>query len=146
MTRRRKNGSTQFAGALRRYRLAADLSQAALANRAGTSPSLIALLELGQREPRRDKVIAIARALALRPRERDYLLQRAGLAPISTEPASDSGSLGRTIADLLADPRLSPRQRLIGEALVEAFARWLRAELATGGLNLLLPRKARPSR
>jgi transcriptional regulator with XRE-family HTH domain len=146
MARRRGTDRTPFGEALRRHRLAADLSQAALANRAGTSPSLIALLELGQREPRRDKVIAIARALALRPRDRDYLLQKAGLAPISTEPASDSGPLGRAIADLLADPRLTPKQRLIGEALIEAFARWLRAELATGGLTLLLPRKTRPSR
>ena len=140
MAPRSRTDHHPFGDALRRYRLAAGLSQAALSARASVSASLIALLELGKRQPRRDKVVALARALALGPAEHDTLLRKAGLTPISTEPSPDSGPLDRAIAALLADPRLSAKQRLIAEALLEAFAKWLRAELAKGRLNLLLPR------
>jgi transcriptional regulator with XRE-family HTH domain len=140
MARKRGTARTPFGDTLRRHRLLAGLSQAALARRAGISPSLVALLELGLRQPRRDKVLVLARGLALGPAKRNDFLRDGGLAPISTEPRPDQDTLERAIADLLADPRLSPKQRLVAEALVEAFARWLRAELANDRLNLRIQR------
>jgi predicted ATPase/transcriptional regulator with XRE-family HTH domain len=57
-----------FADLLRYHRLAAGLSQEALAERSGLSLQAISLLERGQRHgPRRQTVLALAAALALSP-------------------------------------------------------------------------------
>jgi transcriptional regulator with XRE-family HTH domain len=64
-----------FGALLRRYRAAAALSQAALADRAGLSRRGIADLERGVRNsPYGDTVRRLADALALQPVERAYLL------------------------------------------------------------------------
>ncbi len=55
-----------FSALLRRYRVAAGISQEALAERAGLSPQAVSAIERGERlAPRRAPVAALARALAL---------------------------------------------------------------------------------
>jgi len=67
-----------FGALLRRHRLAAGLTQEALAERAGLSPDAISLLERGLRTvPRRDTVDRLAGALALSPDERLALTRAA---------------------------------------------------------------------
>ena len=64
-------GSSVFGALLRRYRLAARLSQAALAERARMSPNGIGALERGYRRyPLRQTVAFLAKALALSDEER----------------------------------------------------------------------------
>jgi tetratricopeptide (TPR) repeat protein/transcriptional regulator with XRE-family HTH domain len=75
---------------LRRYRLAAGLTQEELATRAGLSPAAISTLERGaRRTPRRDTIALIADALQLTPAERALLLSAAGRsgAEITPQPA-----------------------------------------------------------
>src|SRR5262245_11730662 len=63
--------STTFASLLRRYRRAAGLTQAELAERAHLSREAIGALERGdRREPRKDKLDLLAEALALTEVER----------------------------------------------------------------------------
>lgn len=63
-----------FGTLLRRYRLAAGLSQEALAERASMSARGVSDLERGlRRAPRRDTVVLLARALGLRAEERAEL-------------------------------------------------------------------------
>jgi transcriptional regulator with XRE-family HTH domain len=60
--------TTAFGTLLRRYRLAAGLSQEALAERAGLSAAAISALESGRRTaPRPDTVTLLATALGLTP-------------------------------------------------------------------------------
>ncbi len=67
-------GSSDFGTVLRSYRLAAGLSQEALAERAGMSANGISALERGyRRTPHRETVALLARALALAPDERRHL-------------------------------------------------------------------------
>lgn len=55
-----------FSVLLRRYRVAAGISQEALAERAGLSSQAVGAIERGERSaPRRETVAALARALAL---------------------------------------------------------------------------------
>jgi len=63
-----------FGALLRRYRLAAGLSQEALAEAAGLSPRAISALERGERRaPQQETVRLLADALALSPAERGAL-------------------------------------------------------------------------
>src|SRR5581483_3690481 len=63
-----------FGELLRRYRVAATLSQEALAARAGLSRDAVRALELGRRQaPRRATVTLLAEALGLSSAERDIL-------------------------------------------------------------------------
>ncbi|MGO8946860.1 MAG: helix-turn-helix transcriptional regulator [Ktedonobacterales bacterium] len=69
---------TPFSVLLREYRLAASLSQEALAERAGLSAKGIALLESGRRStPRPETVTLLAAALDLAPAERAALIAAA---------------------------------------------------------------------
>lgn len=52
-----------FGTALREQRLKRSLSQEALANEAGVARNYISLLELGQRSPKLDTMLAISGAL-----------------------------------------------------------------------------------
>lgn len=63
-----------FSALLRRYRVAAGLSQEALAGRAGLSVQAVGAIERGvRRAPRRETVAALARALALNLEQRGAL-------------------------------------------------------------------------
>ncbi len=71
MDARTSAGPTTFATLVRRHRLAASLSQEALAERAGLSVDAISVIERGKRgAPRPDTVALLAQAFALSPDER----------------------------------------------------------------------------
>src|ERR1051326_8068841 len=66
--------SLTFGALLRRYRLAAGLTQEELAAQAGLSRRGIADLELGTRtQPRKETLLLLAEALQLAPQERTLL-------------------------------------------------------------------------
>jgi transcriptional regulator with XRE-family HTH domain len=68
------DSSLTFGDQLQRYRRAAGLSQAALAERAGLSQEAIGALERGtRRAPHRETVALLAQALRLSPAERSVL-------------------------------------------------------------------------
>ncbi len=70
--------SAAFGALLRRHRLAASLSQEALAERAGLSANAVAALERGRRNaPRPDTVALLATALALDPNDRAAFVEAA---------------------------------------------------------------------
>jgi predicted ATPase/transcriptional regulator with XRE-family HTH domain len=123
--------TSQFAALLRRHRLAAGLSQAELAERAGLSPDGIGALETGRRaNPRPYTVRALADALSLAEDDRLRLVAAVQAAPSSTEPPTGEawtadGEWGR----LLSPPR--PPTRLIGrEREVAEIAFAMRSEQA----------------
>jgi predicted ATPase/DNA-binding XRE family transcriptional regulator len=113
--------SAKFGDLLRRYRLAAGLTQEELAERAQVSPRAISDLERGQRNrPWRDTVQLLAQALQLEPAQRAQLeaaARRAGPAsPVVTTPRNNlplqvTSFVGREreiaeVKRLLADTRL----------------------------------------
>src|SRR3984957_19718526 len=67
----RRSGSSDFGSLLRRYRLAAGLSQDALAELARVSSNGISALERGRRRiPQRETLESLAEALAMAPQQR----------------------------------------------------------------------------
>src|SRR5689334_19100839 len=92
-----RSRTTAFGAALRSMRLAAGLSQAALAERAGLSEKAIGALERGDRtSPRPATVVVLAQALGASPADRERLLAAAHAEagatereqPTDTDPAS----------------------------------------------------------
>ncbi len=74
MSETQTSDSQQFGALLREYRMRAELSQEALAERAGMSANGISALERGyRRTPHRETVALLARALALEPDDRRHL-------------------------------------------------------------------------
>lgn len=106
------DGSNEFAGLLRRFRLTAGLSQQALAERAGLSVDAIAALERGRRRnPRAFTVRVLADTLDLSERHREELVQAAtGVVPVVrsdlTRPPTPRGPLVGRHADVAAVARL----------------------------------------
>ena len=89
-----RSGTTAFGTALRSMRLAAGLSQAALAGRAGLSERAVGALERGYRTtPRPATVVLLADAVGASPAERDRLLAAAHAE--QRPPDRDAASLGR---------------------------------------------------
>ena len=85
--------SETFGALLRRYRLAASLSQEALGARAGLSATAIAALERGRRKtPRPSTVLMLAEGLGLAATERSALISAAHTARES-EPADAAHSV-----------------------------------------------------
>jgi transcriptional regulator with XRE-family HTH domain len=83
--------SEAFADVMRRYRLAARLTQTDLAARAGLSREAISALERGLRQtPARDTVLLLGDALELGSAERDALLKVAPSRARSTQRRSPS--------------------------------------------------------
>ncbi len=94
-----------FGGALRKHRLAAGLTQEALADRSGVSPRTIQEVEAGSVQPRRSTAISLAQALNLSEPARDELVQAAVPRPrrrLSGVP-SDSPDR-RDMPDMLPGP------------------------------------------
>ncbi len=89
-----------FGPLLRRYRLAASLSQESLAERAGLSAATIASLERGRHaSPRPDTVAMLAAALSLSDDERKALIvAAAGLDNVTTTPATTAITTPATTA------------------------------------------------
>lgn len=75
---------TGFGVALRIYRVAAGLSQNALARAAGIDPAYVNRFErVGTGQPSRPIALALASALQLDAYQTDRLLYAAGLAPVN---------------------------------------------------------------
>jgi tetratricopeptide (TPR) repeat protein/transcriptional regulator with XRE-family HTH domain len=99
-----------FGALLKRYRLAAGLSQEALAERARLSARAISAYERGQRQaPYRDTVVLLAQALGLSPRETESLeatvSRRRGPVGAPTQPPP------RGPAQIPPAPLVTPRGR-----------------------------------
>lgn len=77
-TRSHPAGLPAFPALLQRLREDRGFSKADLAKRTSLDPSSITRFEQGARQPERDTVLAIARAMALPMTERDLLLASAG--------------------------------------------------------------------
>src|ERR1700727_1538992 len=103
-----------FGELLRQHRLAAGLTQEALAERAGVSAKAISDLERDpDRTPRLDTIVLLADALGLEPAERHTLL-----AVARPDPGSGSGPVPGLARATLPRP-LTP---LIGRARAAATA------------------------
>ena len=89
-----RSGTTAFGAALRSMRLAAGLSQGALAERAGLSEKAVGALERGDRTtPRLATLVLLADALSASPAERDRLLAAAHAEQRPTD--RDAASVAR---------------------------------------------------
>jgi len=77
-----------FGELLRRYRLEANLTQAALAVRAHLSVQAIGMLERGaRRTPRRDTVVRLTGALRLNPTQAEVLIAASSrMTPVRPPP------------------------------------------------------------
>jgi class 3 adenylate cyclase len=135
-------GTLGFGARLRHYRLAAGLTQAALAERAGLSTRGIQHLEAGEARPYRRTLERLAHALRLAPEE------QAGLDAVATprprlQPLS--ASAGRSDRPLAPAAAVSPRpvtlvQRKPVTVLCAGLANFhaLRARLDPASLDALL--------
>ncbi len=90
----RISGSSDFGRLLRRYRLAAGLSQEALAERAGMSANGVGALERGyRRTPQRETLALLSRALALNDAERkEFQAAAASSAPPRSRESTSGGA------------------------------------------------------
>jgi len=119
-----------FAELLKRYRVAANLTQDALAERAGLSTRAISDLERGvRRSPHRDTVALLADALGLGAEERTLLLRAAARPPRtvsapSVPPALTATNVTASIpTESACDPLLpAPLTPIIGREREEAAA------------------------
>ncbi len=94
-----------FGHHLRTWRTARQLSQEALAGRAGVSPRHLSFVENGRAQPSRELVVALAGALDVPLRDRNALLLAAGFAPAYAASPLDGDELRhlrRAIDHLLA--------------------------------------------
>lgn len=82
-----------FGAQLRQHRQRRGLSQLQLALMAGTTARHLSFLETGRSRPGRDLVLRMGEALALPLRERNVLLNSAGLSPAYTEHPLDASAL-----------------------------------------------------
>jgi len=115
--------AASFAELLRRFRVAASLTQEALAERCGYSPATIAALETGRRKaPRLSAVSDLADALALSAADRALLATAAGAAG-AAGPAAErrSPEVGRPASEAAGTVLPAPITPLVGR-LAEAGA------------------------
>jgi predicted ATPase/transcriptional regulator with XRE-family HTH domain len=113
--------TSRFGALLRRHRLAAGLSQAELAERAGLSPDSVGALESGRRaNPRPYTVRVLADALSLAEDDRLRLIATAQAAPESSAAPTIAvvraeGEWGRLISPPRPPTRLIGREREVAE-------------------------------
>lgn len=87
------HGTDSFGGQLRTWRTARQLSQEALAGRAGVSPRHLSFVENGRSQPSRELVLALVAALDVPLRDRNALLTAAGFAPVYRASSLDGDEL-----------------------------------------------------
>jgi transcriptional regulator with XRE-family HTH domain len=75
----REPAASPFGARLRRWRAHRGISQLALAAKVGSTPRHLSFLETGRSRPSRDMVLRLGEALDVTLRERNQLLQAAGL-------------------------------------------------------------------
>jgi transcriptional regulator with XRE-family HTH domain len=107
--------ATQRVGELlRRWREQRGLSQNALARRMGVNPAYVNRLEHGGRGARNRALLErAAAALDLGPAERDALLTAAGHLPRALQQVGPTDPTLQLVADLLADPNVSPADKAL---------------------------------
>ncbi|MBV9599837.1 MAG: helix-turn-helix domain-containing protein [Chloroflexi bacterium] len=123
----------EFGARVRDRRLQAALSLNELARRAGVDPAYIHRIEARRAArpplPRRGVVQAIAAALGSTRRETDELLALAGHTPAALLELGGWDDTLASIAELLADPRLSgPAKAEFREIARLLVRRWARTE------------------
>src|SRR5579871_2194695 len=89
--------TADFGRLLREYRLAARLTQEALAERAGLGVRSIQALERGESQPLQDTLRRLVAALVLTPEQRVPFVAAAGPAPRQRTPARSNDTA--TISD-----------------------------------------------
>jgi transcriptional regulator with XRE-family HTH domain len=89
------SGAGRFGAQLRRWRRVRGLSQLGLAQRATTTARHVSFLETGRSRPRSEMVLRLADALDLQLRERNALLEAAGLPPRFPGRPLDDAQLAR---------------------------------------------------
>src|SRR5215471_9669269 len=102
-----RSDTTAFGAALRSMRLAAGLSQAALAERAGLSEKAVGALERGDRTtPRPATVVLLADAAGASPAERERLLAAAHAEERPTDRGrpTDTDAASVAVHGLLVPP------------------------------------------
>src|SRR5690242_3937102 len=112
-----RSGTSAFGTVLRSMRLAAGLSQAALAERAGLSEKAVGALERGDRTtPRLATLGLLADALGASPADRDRLLAAAHAEQLPTEqrPTESGRPTDADAASLLRHGLLVPPTPLLG--------------------------------
>jgi transcriptional regulator with XRE-family HTH domain len=87
------SAASPFGSRLRRWRRTRGLSQLALATEASTTARHLSFLETGRSRPSRAMVLRLSEVLGLSLRERNRLLEAAGLAPAYKEAGLDSETL-----------------------------------------------------
>ena len=109
----------EFSIKLRNYREKAGISQSELARLAGIAPSYVSRVEAGERTPpRRNVVIAIAKALKLSYAERNELLLAASYAPTNIGSIAKTHPTMQLLADVLEDGRVPAGEKdLIAQQL-----------------------------
>ncbi len=99
-----------FGGLLKTYRVAAGLSQNALAKRVGVNPAYVNRLESGERRPsQRHYVLDLARELSLNEEQTNRLLEAGGHLPRGFDRMDARDHTQRLVADILGDETI-PRQ------------------------------------
>jgi transcriptional regulator with XRE-family HTH domain len=99
-----------FGGLLKTYRVAAGLSQNALAKRVGVNPAYVNRLESGERRPsQRHYVLDLARELRLNEEQTNRLLEAGGHLPRGFDRMDARDHTQRLVADILGDETI-PRQ------------------------------------
>jgi transcriptional regulator with XRE-family HTH domain len=76
-----ERAASPFGARLRRWRAHRGISQLALAAKVGSTPRHLSFLETGRSRPSRQMVLRLGEALGVSLRERNQLLQAAGLPP-----------------------------------------------------------------
>ena len=130
------NAVSAFGALLRRYRLAANLTQEQLAARAGVSERGLRYLEQGTKRGHPDTLRRLAAALGLNLSEQEHLLAAARPMPVrrSTSPRSLQPASGATQHDLVPTfGTLLRRYRLATNLTQEALA--ARAGLSVRGIQ-----------
>ena len=114
-----------FGERLRALREARSLSQNGLARAAELSPSLVNMLEGGDRRPTAEITRRLARALDLDEADSDALLALAGQLPFAYDRISPADPDLLLLARVLGDAGIPPDERRQLRALVRvACARW----------------------
>jgi predicted ATPase/transcriptional regulator with XRE-family HTH domain len=107
-----------FGTLLRAHRLAAGLTQEALAERSGVSPRTIQEVEAGDVYPRRSTALSLAAALDLSDQDRDALMDVAGSRPGRRSLTPGDGPERRDEPAILPPPSSPTGQALREPALV----------------------------
>jgi transcriptional regulator with XRE-family HTH domain len=124
--------SAAFGAHLRIWRTARQLSQEALAGRAGVSPRHLSFVENGRSQPSRELVLALVGALDVPLRERNTLLASAGFAAVYRSSPLDGDELRHL---RLALDRILAQQEPFGAVVLGRTGNVLR--INQGGRTLL---------